>query len=52
MLNEWSDRQPPEPKRPLWCHVESWVVGLLVVGGAITFVIDFVSLLLRLIRSG
>jgi len=49
MLNEWSDRKPPEPKGPLWRHAESWVVGLLVAGGAITFVVDFVSLLLRLI---
>ena len=45
MLNEWSDRVPPHPKRPRWRRPELWL-GLLVVLGAVAVAADLIARLL------
>jgi hypothetical protein len=34
MLNEWSDREPPVPRKPLLLRASFWVGALVALGSA------------------
>jgi hypothetical protein len=34
MLNEWSDRQPPGPRKPLLLRASFWIGALVALGSA------------------